>query len=70
MFGRLEFDHHVPVCGQMKDESMLSDASIRLYACEYCKEVLRPKLGDCCVYCSYGTTKCPPMQQSGSCCGG
>jgi hypothetical protein len=30
--------------------------------------LLRPKSGDCCVYCSYGTNRCPPMQQSGTCC--
>ncbi|MGE0674778.1 MAG: GDCCVxC domain-containing (seleno)protein, partial [Methylibium sp.] len=21
-----------------------------------------PKSGDCCVYCSYGTVPCPPIQ--------
>ena len=31
---------------------------------------LKPKKGDCCVFCSYGTVKCPPIQESGkSCCG-
>jgi hypothetical protein len=29
--------------------------------------ILKPKQGDCCVYCSYGTVKCPPMQASKSC---
>lgn len=24
--------------------------------------------GDCCVYCSYGEVKCPPVQQGTSCC--
>jgi hypothetical protein len=28
--------------------------------------LLRPKTGDCCVFCSYGDMKCPPMQ-SGDC---
>ncbi|MHA2389931.1 MAG: GDCCVxC domain-containing (seleno)protein, partial [Candidatus Hodarchaeales archaeon] len=22
-----------------------------------------PKQGDCCVFCSYGDVKCPPMQE-------
>ncbi len=57
-----------PVCGYAKHESMPTDACMWLYECEHCKTVLRPKPGDCCVYCSYGTNKCPPMQQSGSCC--
>jgi len=26
-----------------------------------------PKKGDCCVYCSYGNVKCPPIQK-GECC--
>ena len=57
-----------PVCGHRKDETMPTDACVWLYECEHCKTVLRPKSGDCCVYCSYGTNRCPPMQQSGSCC--
>ena len=31
--------------------------------------LLKPKAGDCCVYCSYGTVACPPIQQGGNCCG-
>jgi hypothetical protein len=23
---------------------------------------IRPKAGDCCVFCSYGSTRCPPVQ--------
>ncbi|MEJ2256949.1 MAG: GDCCVxC domain-containing (seleno)protein, partial [Woeseiaceae bacterium] len=29
----------------------------------------KPKEGDCCVFCSYGDTECPPVQNEGSCCG-
>jgi hypothetical protein len=57
-----------PVCGHRKDETMPSDACLWLYECEHCRTVLRPNPGDCCVYCAYGTNRCPPMQQSGSCC--
>ncbi|WP_445177178.1 GDCCVxC domain-containing (seleno)protein [Rhizorhapis sp. SPR117] len=35
--------------------------------------LLRPKHGDCCVYCSYCTTPCPPVQleqKDSSCCAG
>nr|WP_281243396.1 GDCCVxC domain-containing (seleno)protein [Roseovarius lutimaris] len=31
--------------------------------------VLRPKPGDCCVYCSYADVACPPVQQGDRCCG-
>ena len=40
--------------------------------CALCHTVLRPLQGDCCVYCSYGTNPCPPIQESGKqngCCG-
>lgn len=59
-----------PVCGYVKDETMPTDACQWFYECEHCKAVLRPKAGDCCVFCSYGTRKCPPIQAHGasSCC--
>ncbi|MHB9837969.1 GDCCVxC domain-containing (seleno)protein [Paraburkholderia terrae] len=57
-----------PACGQRKDETMPTDACVWFYECENCRAVLRPKPGDCCVFCSYGTNRCPSMQQSGSCC--
>jgi len=56
-------------CGHRKDEAMPTDACVA-FECDRCKTVLRPKPGDSCVYCSYGTSKRPSMQQSGSCCGG
>jgi hypothetical protein len=36
------------------------------YDCKACQIVLKPKRGDCCVFCSYGTVKCPPVQ-AGNC---
>ncbi|MDG2339706.1 MAG: GDCCVxC domain-containing (seleno)protein [Paracoccaceae bacterium] len=30
--------------------------------------VLQPLKGDCCVYCSFGTVPCPPIQEGNSCC--
>ncbi|MCY7319120.1 MAG: hypothetical protein LH617_10425 [Ramlibacter sp.] len=58
-----------PECGHVKEETMPTDACQWFYECESCKALLRPKAGDCCVFCSYGTAKCPPIQASGqSCC--
>jgi hypothetical protein len=37
------------------------------YDCKGCRTVLKPKAGDCCVYCSYGSVKCPPIQQGDGC---
>ena len=38
------------------------------YDCKGCGAVLRPKPGDCCVYCSYATVPCPPVQAGEGCC--
>ena len=57
-----------PKCGHRKKELMPTAACQFFYDCENCKEVLRPKEGDCCVFCSYGTVACPPVQQKEDCC--
>ncbi|MFC3651497.1 GDCCVxC domain-containing (seleno)protein [Dyella humi] len=58
-----------PLCGQRSTETMPTDACWFLYECPGCSELIRPKPGDCCVFCSYGTVPCPPKQQERSCCG-
>ncbi|RVK65788.1 GDCCVxC domain-containing (seleno)protein [Sinorhizobium meliloti] len=64
-----------PHCGQQATETMPTDACQFFYDCTGCGAVLRPKDGDCCVFCSYGSVQCPPIQEtrasgtSGSCCG-
>ena len=57
-----------PKCGYQKNETMPTNACQYFYECENCKIRLQPKSGDCCVYCSYGTVVCPPMQNGASCC--
>lgn len=57
-----------PVCGHSQSETMPTDACQWFYECSACHTVLKPKPGDCCVYCSYGTVACPPIQQGDSCC--
>lgn len=62
-----------PRCGAEKVEMMPTDACQFFYDCTGCGAVLRPKPGDCCVFCSYGTVPCPPIQANGDasgCCGG
>jgi hypothetical protein len=51
-----------PVCGTQRTETMPTDACQFLYDCTGCGTVLRPNPGDCCVFCSYGSTACPPKQ--------
>jgi len=57
-----------PQCGFEKEETMPTDACQYFYECTNCKTILKPKQGDCCVFCSYGTVKCPPIQMKQSCC--
>ncbi|MDQ7003113.1 MAG: GDCCVxC domain-containing (seleno)protein [Ghiorsea sp.] len=56
-----------PECGFSKKETMPTDACQWFYECSSCHVVLKPKAGDCCVYCSYGNVPCPPIQQKAAC---
>ncbi|NNL47087.1 MAG: hypothetical protein HKO76_01825 [Acidimicrobiia bacterium] len=55
-----------PECGQHSDEAMPTEACQFFWACPSCRSVIRPHQGDCCVFCSYGDTPCPPVQM-GNC---
>ncbi|WP_081766855.1 MULTISPECIES: GDCCVxC domain-containing (seleno)protein [Phyllobacteriaceae] len=64
-----------PHCGHTAVEQMPTDACQFFYECKGCGTLLRPKDGDCCVFCSYGSVPCPPIQEERaggaptSCCG-
>ena len=57
-----------PACGHAETTAMPDDACIVVHACAGCGAVLRPKSGDCCVFCSYGSVPCPPVQAERACC--
>jgi hypothetical protein len=57
-----------PECGQTTAEVMPTDACQYFYDCPQCAVVLKPKRGDCCVFCSYGDVKCPPIQEGADFC--
>jgi len=46
---------------------MPTDACMFYFDCTKCGAVLKPQPGDCCVFCSYGSVPCPPMQEGKSC---
>lgn len=58
-----------PYCQYRQIEGMPTDACIYFHECAGCGATLRPKKGDCCVFCSYGSVPCPPMQLQRPCCG-
>ncbi len=51
-----------PYCGFEKEEQMATDSCQFFYKCTNCGKIIRPKSGDDCVFCSYGTEKCPSKQ--------
>jgi hypothetical protein len=55
-----------PHCGTAKPETMPTDACRFFYVCTGCGVRLKPKSGDCCVFCSYGSIPCPPIQEQQS----
>jgi hypothetical protein len=58
-----------PECGHQSIETMPTNAFF-FHECVGCGVLLRPRPGDCCVFCSYGTVPCPPVQQQAPCCRG
>jgi hypothetical protein len=67
--GVLDSNLTCPECGHVEREIMPTDACQFFYECKGCATVLRPKQGDCCVFCSFGSEKCPPVQMDRGCCG-
>ena len=51
-----------PHCAVAKTEIMPTDACQFFYECTGCGTKLKPQSGDCCVFCSYGSVPCPPIQ--------
>jgi hypothetical protein len=57
-----------PLCGFARQETMPTDACQFFYECTGCNAVLRPNAGDCCVFCSFGSVRCPSRQSGSDCC--
>ena len=57
-----------PNCGFQKKEVMSENSCQFFYECTSCKKILKPKQGDCCVFCSYADVICPPIQKEKNCC--
>jgi uncharacterized C2H2 Zn-finger protein len=51
-----------PACGEVSIERMPTDACLFFWSCPSCGARVKPKQGDCCVFCSYGSVPCPPVQ--------
>ena len=49
-----------PYCAATTLAPMPTDACLYFFECPSCRRMIRPKHGDCCVFCSYGDHQCPP----------
>ena len=56
-----------PECARSTEETMPTDACLFFWDCPSCGALLRPKQGDCCVFCSFGDVPCPPIQEQKAC---
>ena len=56
-----------PECGHKAADTMPTDRCVFFFECSGCHAIVKPKKGDCCVYCSYGDKRCPPMQDGRPC---
>lgn len=53
-----------PNCGKESHAPIPTDQCQYFYLCPNCQARLRPKMNDCCVFCSYGDRKCPTAHTS------
>jgi hypothetical protein len=53
-----------PGCGMESSETMPADGCVYFWICPGCAVVVTPKPGDCCVFCSYGSARCPPRSRA------
>ena len=51
-----------PGCGASAWAPMPRDACVRFLECPGCGTLIRPRPGDCCVFCSYGGVPCIPRR--------
>ncbi len=51
-----------PTCGYENLVTMPKNSCQLVYDCPECHSTFTPNIGDCCVFCSFGDVKCPPMQ--------
>ncbi|MDH5572072.1 MAG: hypothetical protein OEY89_09925 [Gammaproteobacteria bacterium] len=57
-----------PHCRYSETLIMPTDHCLFFHECSQCGKMLKPKPGDCCVFCSYADVPCPPIQENKDCC--
>lgn len=59
---KLQANIKCPNCGAETKEIMPKKKRVYFYACPKCYNILKPKPGECCIFCSYADVKCPAKQ--------
>ncbi|MCW9023996.1 MAG: hypothetical protein OQK73_04875 [Gammaproteobacteria bacterium] len=59
-----------PHCQHTETMTMPTDHCLFFHECNHCGVLLKPRPGDCCVFCSYADIPCPPIQEDRGCCEG
>ena len=54
-----------PLCGVNTEAEIPEGACQFFWDCPACGGVVRPKPGDCCVFCSYADRRCPSAAEGG-----
>ena len=57
-----------PSCKHAETEIITTNACEYFCNCKNCGKLLKAKNGDCCVFCTYGNTPCPSIQEKNNCC--
>ncbi|WP_272506771.1 GDCCVxC domain-containing (seleno)protein [Salinibacter sp.] len=57
-----------PECEEATEVEMPTESCQFFWACPSCETVLQAEEGDCCVFCSFGTVPCPPVQRKDEAC--
>ena len=50
-------------CGTSEEVMMHAKLPEQKFICKRCTAELSARADECCVYCSYGSVKCPPVQE-------
>ncbi|MCW3076432.1 MAG: hypothetical protein JWO32_1041 [Bacteroidetes bacterium] len=51
-----------PVCKFKRELFMAANHFLKVYECEECNALLKTDKKQCCIFCSYGSVPCIPVQ--------
>ncbi|WP_305848976.1 GDCCVxC domain-containing (seleno)protein [Polynucleobacter sp. MG-6-Vaara-E2] len=53
-----------PHCEASETLLLQSGSTHHFYRCRSCSAILKPKSGDCCILCSFGSSDCSAPEQN------